>query len=288
MVHFQPNKLFIISVLVAIYCSLQSVLSFHNQSLNELLEIKNLNVIELHNEANRLTNILLEKEEMIQQLKENLISLEPSSGPKKGFTSLESVEKRLQHLEEVTKVSSLRSCKEYEEYGIVKSGTYTIDPDDPLMGDPPFNVYCDFDSHTTEVLHSKEGETNEIEHCSGHMCYHLELNYNTTMQQIVSLIDLSESCSQHINFDCFLAPLSTNFQPIGQWVNRNGFNETYFTGSNSGNHVCECGIHGSCSGAARNLTCNCDAADLPVVQNDSGEITDMAALPITGFYYDDV
>ena len=108
------------------------------------------------------------------------------------------------------------------------------------------------------------------------------------MEQLVTLIDLSETCIQEIKFDCYLAPLSVNGEAIGMWVNRNGGNETYFTGANSGTHICECGVTASCSDSEHNNVCNCDAAELPIPQCDSGTITDMSALPITGFNYGDL
>ena len=85
-----------------------------------------------------------------------------------------------------------------------------------------------------------------------------------------------------------MAPLSVNGDAIGTWVNRNGGNETYFTGANSGTHICECGLTQTCSDSEHNNVCNCDASELPIVQLDSGTITDMTQIPITGFNYGDL
>ena len=54
--------------------------------------------------------------------------------PETTKTPDKSVEERLQHLEELSKIHTLRSCNEYDEYGINTSGTYFIDPDGPLVG----------------------------------------------------------------------------------------------------------------------------------------------------------
>ena len=209
--------------------------------------------------------------------------------PETTTTPDKSVEERLQHLEELSKIHTLRSCNEYDEYGINTSGTYFIDPDGPLVGIEPFQVHCNFDDHSTEILHDHDGQTVEIDHCTEpHVCFHLELKYPTKMEQMVSLIDLSDTCTQEITFNCFLAPLSVNGEAIGTWVNRNGGNETYFTGSNHGTHICDCGVKKECSDTEHNNVCNCDAAELPIGQVDSGVITDMSALPIIGFNYGDL
>ena len=209
--------------------------------------------------------------------------------PETTTTPDKSVEERLQHLEELSKIHTLRSCNEYDEYGINTSGTYFIDPDGPLVGIEPFEVHCNFDDHSTEILHDHDGQTVEIDHCTEpHVCFHLELKYPTKMEQMVSLIDLSDTCIQEITFNCFLAPLSVNGEAIGTWVNRNGGNETYFTGSNHGTHICDCGVKKECSDTEHSNVCNCDAAELPIGQVDSGVITDMSALPIIGFNYGDL
>ena len=201
----------------------------------------------------------------------------------------DSVEERLEHLEELSKIHTLRSCHEYDEYGINTSGKYFIDPDGPLIGIEPFEVYCNFEDHSTEILHDYDGKTVEIDHCTEpHVCFRLDLTYPTKMEQIVSLIDLSENCTQSIRFNCFLAPLEVNGEAIGTWVNRNNGNETYFTGANSGTHICECGLTETCSDSEHQNTCNCDASELPIEQFDAGILTDMTALPVTGFNYGDL
>ena len=220
----------------------------------------------------------------------------PTTQPAPMTTTIpdDSIEERLQHLEELSKIHTLRSCHEYDEYGINTSGKYFIDPDGPLVGIEPFEVYCNFDDHSTEILHDYDAETTEkmpveIDHCTEpHVCFRLDLTYPTKMEQIVSLIDLSENCTQEIRFNCFLAPLEVNGEAIGTWVNRNNGNETYFTGSNSGTHICECGLTDSCSDSEHLNTCNCDASELPIEQFDAGVITDMTALPIIGFNYGDL
>ena len=53
------------------------------------------------------------------------------------------LESRVDKLEELAKIGTLRTCAEYAQYGLKTSGLYMIDPDGPLLGQPPFQVFCD-------------------------------------------------------------------------------------------------------------------------------------------------
>ena len=56
------------------------------------------------------------------------------------------LEARVAKLEELIRVGTLRSCAEYSQYGLKTDGLYMIDPDGPLLGHPPFQVFCNFTS----------------------------------------------------------------------------------------------------------------------------------------------
>ena len=56
------------------------------------------------------------------------------------------LEDRIEKLEELAKVGTLRTCAEYAQYGLKTSGLYMVDPDGPLLGQPPFQVFCNFDA----------------------------------------------------------------------------------------------------------------------------------------------
>ena len=56
------------------------------------------------------------------------------------------LEDRVSKLEELAKVGTLRTCAEYAQYGLKTSGLYMVDPDGPLLGQPPFQVFCNFDA----------------------------------------------------------------------------------------------------------------------------------------------
>ena len=80
------------------------------------------------------------------------------------------------------------------------------------------------------------------------------------MEQIKALVDLSESCTQSIDFGCFLAPLTFEGNDHGFWTDRYGNYQHFFHGQATSDHTCRCGIESDCvDSAVENLKCNCDA-----------------------------
>ena len=55
------------------------------------------------------------------------------------------LEERVDKLEELANVATQRTCSEYAKYGLKTNGLYMVDPDGPLLGNPPFQVFCNFD-----------------------------------------------------------------------------------------------------------------------------------------------
>jgi len=146
------------------------------------------------------------------------------------------IEERLKRLEDLVKVATLRSCNEYAHFGLKTSGTYMIDPDGSLIGKEPFQVFCDFSTGATEVMHNSEDET-EVEHCHDAGCYQKNISYvngqsqeELDLSQIVSLIELSDYCEQKIDYNCFLAPLFDSDINYGFWEDRHQHQNIYFTG----------------------------------------------------------
>ena len=58
----------------------------------------------------------------------------------------DSIEERISKLEQLSRIGTLRSCSEYARYGLEETGAYIIDPDGPLIGQEPFQVFCNFTS----------------------------------------------------------------------------------------------------------------------------------------------
>ncbi len=176
---------------------------------------------------------------------------------------------------------ALRTCHEYQLSGFSNSGYFQIDPDGVAFGEPPFQAFCDFGTGTTQVEHDSQEDT-LIPPCNEPDCFSHEIVYPTSLQQLINLINLSGSCSQYIEFDCILAPLSDDGIDYGTWLDRNGDKQVYFDGAYYGEHRCACYEDSSCVDPQD--TCNCDANDF-APYDDSGTITNSSALPITGFAY---
>jgi len=198
------------------------------------------------------------------------------------------LEERVAKLEDIIKVTTLRSCSEYSNFGLTTSGYYMIDPDGPLIGQEPFQVLCNFTTGSTEVLHDA-GTLSLVEHCHDPGCYKKEVIYingatnePVPLSQIEALIQLSDSCVQSFYYECILAPLQTEDIDYAFWTDRHGEKNTYFTGSNKGFHTCDCHFtnEGCMEEDTKSNRCNCDA-NLPTPLTDSGTITNMTALPIT-------
>merc|ERR1712212_394695 len=108
--------------------------------------------------------------------------------------SNKSLEERVDKLEQLAKLNTLRNCEEYYNFGITTSGLFTIDPDGPLTGNQAFDVYCSFKDGdvTTEIWHEFDDATVEIPHCDTEGCFQLNLTYSATMDQITALKEISE------------------------------------------------------------------------------------------------
>ena len=196
---------------------------------------------------------------------------------------LEDVNDEVDHLKELSKLLSVRTCDEMHDYGVNKSDYYFVDPDGPLNGKEPIWVYCEFteDFGFTQISHNSE-DIIEVAHCPDPGCYSRPIVYDSPMDQIKTLIELSETCNQCIRYDCYLSPLEDQWVTFGYWVDRNGKNQIYWSGENYGDHVCSCHFseEGCVSEDTLSNTCNCDS-NVPIRLFDEGYITNSSALPIT-------
>ena len=87
-----------------------------------------------------------------------------------------------------------------------------IDPDGILIGQPPFNAYCRFDSETgqvqTEIIHNYSEDLTNVEHCHDPGCYVRNLTYLSEddmtiidKSQLEALIELSSDCYQNFYYE---------------------------------------------------------------------------------------
>ena len=147
----------------------------------------------------------------------------------------------------------------------------------------PIEVFCDFSTNTTQILHDKE-DMIKIDKCNDIGCAIYEMNYFAPKEQIDALISLSESCHQDLDFGCFMAPLRFDDVDQGYWTDWDGNTQVFFHGNNPGTHVCQCGEDQSCVDSTLDLVCNCDSKS-PTWYSDIGRITAKNLLPIKSFHY---
>ena len=108
------------------------------------------------------------------------------------------------------------------------------------------------------MMHDHDDEINDITYCTDKNCYNLSLNYNIDMDQIVSLIGISDECSQTITFSCYIS----KFSQFASWTDRNGNHHQFFT--NDSTNICECKIDDSFFKIHDIVepNCNCDHGDV--------------------------
>ena len=183
----------------------------------------------------------------------------------------------VEYLKQLSRSKMARTCAELSRYGFNESGEYEIDPDGPLMGHAPIVAFCNFTTNATEIR-LKPADQIDLEYCeNGSGCSSISIEYQASMQQIKSLMDLHSSCSQKIVFSCNFAPLQFNGVSYGWWSDREGNNQTFGKDPN-----CECGEDDSCIDST--VSCNCNSK-MPELLSDIVEIDDKSKLPVTGFHY---
>ena len=193
-------------------------LGFSENSLNAVQDKKLANLEELVTKLNQRLETLEQKNEDLEKSNAKM-----ASRIKKLEDESKDVNNELQYLKEISKLKVVRTCQEMYEYGIRTSNYYFIDPDGPLIGKEPIQVYCEFndDNVATKISHNSEDNI-KVGHCEDPGCYSREITYEAPMEQIQSLIELSKSCSQEIRYDCFLAPLLDGGVNFASWIDRNG------------------------------------------------------------------
>ena len=97
-----------------------------------------------------------------------------------------------------------------------------------MLNNDPILVNCIFDQDKviTEISHFQEKPL-VVDHCNEVKCWKQEIDYGVPLAQLEALISLSETCSQSITYDCFLAPLESEEQFLGGWIDHAGIINFY-------------------------------------------------------------
>ena len=184
----------------------------------------------------------------------------------------------------VVKVLSLKpkTCSEIRsKHPGSSSGNYIIDPDGN-GGVTSFSVYCDMNDKgrvgVTVISHDSESRTHigNIPGCSSAGCYRKDVTYTgVNTAQLRALTRVSHNCEQFIKYEC--NPESPFIEGgYAWWVTRDGKRKDYWGGATGYNNMCACGVTNSCSSGNK---CNCPTRS--GWSEDSGLLTDKAALPVT-------
>lgn len=164
-----------------------------------------------------------------------------------------------------------------------------VDGSGPLA---PFPVTCEFyaDGRVATVLHHNNQETTHVDGFQEPGSFKQDIYYEASDDQIVSLINRSSTCYQHIQYACKNARLLNspsdrdNFHPYSWWVSRDNRKMDYWGGGLAGSRKCECGVLGTCRD--RTKWCNCDSV-VDDWQVDAGDITEKEFLPVKQLRFGD-
>ena len=107
------------------------------------------------------------------------------------------IKERLETVEELGKLQPVRHCQDLADQGVKTNGFYFGDPDGNGLGLAPIQMECDFDRNVTKIHHNFEAST-EITRCDEPGCAQYDLSYPGSIDQIQTLISLSQECSQEI------------------------------------------------------------------------------------------
>ena len=168
-----------------------------------------------------------------------------------------------------------------EKHPSLPSGVYYINP----LNASAFPVFCDMESKdgigVTVFGHDIKPRDSihdyNAQDAYGH--YTRDINYDNTIEQIVSVTDQSAYCEQFIKFECYQKELFRHGN--GWWVSRQGNRMNYWGGAAVDSGKCACGMNNSCDFG---LSCNCDARREYWAQ-DSGFLTNKTTLPVIQLRY---
>ena len=289
-------KLILVLIVVLLRGNPIAGIELDSEGIEEMLkammnEIKDLsgkvNILELQNKelSGTVKELKWQNQEFSRQnqdLSKRVSKLEHSQNVSKIQTE-DNLEQRVEKLEELSKYKTLRTCQELANRGLTLSGVYEVDPDGEGIGYAPIEVFCNFETNTTQVFHDKE-DMIKVEKCDSVGCATYSMNYFAPKEQIDALMELSETCFQDLDFGCYMAPLRFDDVDQGFWTDKNGNPQIFFHGDNPGTHLCQCGEDNSCVDSSLDLVCNCDSKS-PVWNSDKGRITAKELLPIKSFSY---
>ena len=105
------------------------------------------------------------------------------------------------------KTSVPQSCSEVINLGITTSRSFDFDTDGPNIGLPAVTAHCEIPSGITTI--GQNFEVN-VETCDTPDFFSADVSYPGSLEQIVALIQDSNTCSQSLTIECEDAPLKVS------------------------------------------------------------------------------
>ena len=108
----------------------------------------------------------------------------------------------------------------------------------------------------------------------------LKLEYNTSLENVIALVENSLACRQFISWECYGASIKNAIGANTYWLDRFHEPRFYWGGASHEGENCACGENGTCFDPK--TKCNCDAND-EVLRKDEGYLEYKLDLPVTQF-----
>ena len=105
------------------------------------------------------------------------------------------------------KTSVPQSCSEVINLGITTSRTFDLDIDGPHFGLPAVTAHCEIPSGITTIGQNFEVD---VQSCDTTDCFSADVPYLGSFEQILALIQDSNTCSQSLTIECEDAPLKVS------------------------------------------------------------------------------
>ena len=107
-------------------------------------------------------------------------------------------------IQELQKSNAPATCSELVKQGIARSQDIFLDSDGLNSGEKPVKAFCDFANNITKVGADK---VISIKQCGSPKCFREEIQYENSVDQLVTLAEKSDNCYQQVTFDCLSSPL---------------------------------------------------------------------------------
>ena len=109
---------------------------------------------------------------------------------------------------ELQKSTAPATCSELEHQGITRSQEVFLDLDGLNRGEKPVKAFCNFANNITKVGADK---VISIKQCGSPKCFREEIQYENSVDQLVTLAEKSDNCYQQVTFDCLSSPLEVRY-----------------------------------------------------------------------------